>query len=88
MKTNVKKIRKKCPFSEKIAVIKLLEKNLTFLPTGKVKLFPPGLTETQITARGKRSVTALFHLAVTVVLPSPVTVRHLKGGLQQKNAPG
>lgn len=58
---------------------------LTFLPTGKVKLFLPGLGKTQIMVRGKRRVAALFHLAVTVVLPSPVTVRHLEGGLQQKN---
>lgn len=57
---------------------------MTFLPTGKVKLLP-GLSETQIMVRGKQRVTALFHLAVRVVLPYPVTVRHLEGGLQQND---
>lgn len=88
MKINVRKTKRKSSFLEKIAEIKLLKKTPCcwvscwhFSPQEKLNSLP-GLGETQVIVRGKWRVPALFHLAVTVVLPSPVTVRHLDGVLQ------
>lgn len=80
MKTNVKEIKRKCPFSEKYsrdqtAGKKTQKKTIccwaSRLPTGKVTLIPPGLGETQILVRGRQRVTVLFHLAETVVCDPP-----------------